>query len=107
MPTIPRRSIRIGWVDAFPGLIKRRLRVSQTLSYGMMDRSYSQYYRHSGKVTIHGLLVAAIVGLPAAVLLGIAYGYADIYCPIIYLNILLTLGFGAGIAWICGRIMMW
>jgi hypothetical protein len=82
----------------------REVHVSQTLSYGLMGRGY-QYYQHSGKVTAHGILLAAAIGLPAAVLMGIAYAYADLYSPIVYLNILLAIGFGVGIAWVCGKIL--
>src|SRR5262245_17475610 len=58
----------------------------------------TQYYKHSGKIPIHSVLLGLSAGLVASAILAIAYAYADLYIPIVYLNILLCLGFGAGVS---------
>src|SRR4051812_20328918 len=80
----------------------------QLLSYGLGgSRAYGQYYQHSGAVTFLGPLLGFAAGIPAAILLGVAYAYADAYIPIIYLNLLLALAFGAGVAFVPAWVMRW
>lgn len=54
-------------------------------------------YRHSGKTPLAGLTLATLAGLATAIVLGVAYSYAIVYCPIVYVNILLTLLYGCAI----------
>src|SRR5579871_968818 len=54
----------------------------------------AHYYRHSGIVPLGGLVQTLFAGLGAAISLGIAYSFAMVYIPIIYLNFLGTAGFG-------------
>ncbi|HKD37572.1 MAG TPA: hypothetical protein VKB78_12255 [Pirellulales bacterium] len=54
-------------------------------------------YIHSGKAPLTGLMMAMLTGLATAVVLGVAYAFAVVYIPIVYLNMLLTMGFGAAI----------
>jgi hypothetical protein len=55
----------------------------------------SQFYQHSGTVPIGGAIRTAIEGSAAATFMAIIYSYAINYIPFVYLNIALTLGFGA------------
>jgi hypothetical protein len=61
-------------------------------------------YIHSGKAPLTGLLLAMFAGLATAVVLGVAYAFAVVYIPIIYLNMLLTMGFGAAIGGAVGYV---
>jgi hypothetical protein len=53
-----------------------------------------RYYRHSGAVPPTGILLAAILGTPTALILGALYGYGVYHIPYIYLNLFLTLALG-------------
>ena len=52
-------------------------------------------YRHSGKFGVHALLLAPLAGVLVGWPLGFAYAYLIKWIPFVYLNILLTLGYGA------------
>src|SRR5262245_9679954 len=54
----------------------------------------ANFYRHSGIVPIGGLIQTIFAGLGSAISIAIAYSYAMVYIPIIYLNFLGTAGFG-------------
>lgn len=58
------------------------------------------YYRHSGKFGITALPAMMIVGAMVAVVLGLIYGIAVLYIPIIFLNVLLTVGLGFAVGWV-------
>ncbi len=62
-----------------------------------------QFYRHSGRCGMWGVPVAAGVGVVTALVLGAVYAYGTNWIPFIYLNALLTVGFGlavgAAVAW--------
>jgi hypothetical protein len=60
-------------------------------------------YRHSGKTPLAGLTLATLAGLATAIVLGVAYSYAIVYCPIVYLNALLTFLYGCAI----GVVVSW
>ncbi len=55
------------------------------------------FYRHSDTAPPMGLLLAAAMGLIAGIVGAFAYAYLEVWIPIVYLNILLTTGFGAGV----------
>ncbi len=57
------------------------------------------YYEHSRKNTVSGQMLATLYGVSAAIVGGAIYSFATVYCPIIYVNLLLTLGFGFAIGW--------
>jgi hypothetical protein len=61
----------------------------------LMPPTIFQKYRHSGKFGAHGpllyLLVAGAVGFP----LGLIYAYATTWLPFVYMNFLITVGYGA------------
>jgi hypothetical protein len=78
------------------------------LTYGYEgDRQYGLLYRHSGRVTLRGTLLAAVAGLAAAVASGVIYAYADLYIPLVYLNIALCMGFGAAVGGLAALVMRW
>jgi len=82
--------------------------MSQSLTYGFHgDRAYAQYYKHTGKVTLLGIVAGVACGIAAAPLLAWVYAYADSYIPIVYLNMALVVGFGAGIALAVAGPMRW
>lgn len=53
-----------------------------------------RFYRPPGDVGIASLIVIVPLGLLAAAILALIYGFATYYIPFIYLNFLLTIGFG-------------
>lgn len=59
-----------------------------------MSSNVHSFYAHSGKFGLHGPLLAIILGAIAAYPLGIAYSYLSKWIPFIYLNCLITLGYG-------------
>jgi hypothetical protein len=56
------------------------------------------YYQPSNRITIGGIFLFVLLGAVAAVLLAFAYVYASWYIPFIYINVVLTLAFGAFLA---------
>jgi len=54
----------------------------------------AQFYRHSGIVPLRGLVQTLFAGAGTAISLGIAYSYASVYIPFVYVHILLTGVFG-------------
>lgn len=59
-----------------------------------MDRDVL-YYKPSGKTGMLATVQTAIAGFLGAIVLGGIYGYFIHYCPLIYINFLITIGFGA------------
>lgn len=55
------------------------------------------YYRRSGRMGAMGLPLMLALGVGTGVLLGIPYGYAVHYCPLIYITFLITGAFGGAI----------
>ncbi|MEM6883447.1 MAG: hypothetical protein AAF571_00340 [Verrucomicrobiota bacterium] len=60
----------------------------------MMQFQPQALYQHSGKFTLKGLMAMAVSGLIAGVICGTLYALAIRYIPFIYLNFLVTFGFG-------------
>jgi hypothetical protein len=62
-----------------------------------------QFYRHSGAMPLTGIPIVVIAGAISACVLGFAYSFATVFCPIVYVNFLLTallgLGIGYAVAW--------
>ena len=56
-----------------------------------------QTYKHSGRVPVAGLLWSLMLGGATAAVLGVVYAYATNYIPLVYINFLLTIAFGAAI----------
>src|SRR5262245_29920533 len=52
-------------------------------------------YRHSGKFGAHGPLLNVLATAAVAFPLGLVYAYATTWLPFVYLNFLITVGYGA------------
>ena len=57
----------------------------------------SNYYKHSGKIAPNSILFLLVSCLVIFPLMAIAYTYLIWYIPIIYINIVVTAGFGFGV----------
>lgn len=62
------------------------------------------YYKSSGKFSAHGLVLMLVGGIVSALIAGVVYGVVTWYMPIIYVNVLLTLGLGFGCGWLVLRL---
>jgi hypothetical protein len=63
----------------------------------------AQFYRHSGTAPLSGILRTLIMGISVATFLAIVYAFAIHYIPFVYLNLLMTFGFGAVVGWVVSR----
>ena len=61
-----------------------------------------KYYAHSGKFGLMGPIYMLVMGTVGSLVLSAVYGYAIYYIPFIYLNFLITLGFGACVGFLVG-----
>ena len=52
------------------------------------------HYQHSGAAPFGGILMALVIGLIAAAVLGAVYTYLIFYIPFVYINFFVTIGFG-------------
>jgi len=59
-----------------------------------MNSNCHAFYSHSGKFGVHGPVFALAAGGIAAWPLGLAYAYLIKWIPFIYLNFLITAGYG-------------
>jgi len=64
-------------------------------------------YSHSGAVPVIGGLLTVAAGILAAAILAPIYAYSFHYIPIIYLNLFITLAFGAGIGFAVAQAARW
>ncbi len=64
------------------------------------------YYRHSGRFTPAAVLFTLLIGLAVAALGGALYGVIVYYMPIVYINVLLTIGLGVGLGMFVGKLAM-
>jgi hypothetical protein len=60
-------------------------------------------FRYSGKMGASPLAIA-VVTIPAVFILSLIYGHINVYNPLIYVNFLMTMGYGYLIAWIIGKV---
>jgi phage FluMu protein Com len=65
------------------------------------------YYTPSGEVPLLGALGALGGGLLGGIVLAFVYSYLVYYIPIVYLNVLCTLGYAAGLGFGAALIMRW
>lgn len=63
----------------------------------------SNFYRHSGKAPILGLILLGAAGFISIPILGLLYGYLDFYIPIVYLTILLVFGYVFAIGFVLSK----
>jgi len=52
------------------------------------------YYKHSGTVGSTGPILMTVLGILTGLIGGVIYGFAMQYCPLIYLNAIIMIGFG-------------
>jgi len=64
-------------------------------------------YSHSGWAPPHGVFATLFAGMAAAVPFGFIYAYSFRYIPYPYLNIVITLAFGAGLGFIVAKTAEW
>ena len=69
-----------------------------------MSETY-QVYRHSGKFGLSGILLALAVAGAVGFPLGFVYAYAIKWIPFIYLNVLLTAGYGFVLGFVTAQVM--
>jgi hypothetical protein len=60
----------------------------------------AQYYKKSGRVSLPAFLAALIFGGLTAIVLGVVYAYAAFYNPVIYIQFIGTLLFGALVGYV-------
>src|SRR5215467_4224597 len=65
------------------------------------------YYKHSGRFSIGGLAIGALIGCAGAVILGYAYGRGSILIDDERFAFLATIAFGAGIGVCTGFGLIW
>lgn len=61
-----------------------------------------EFYRHSGAVTLGGLIGATVAGVATAGVLGVVYAFLIVWIPLVFLNFLLTIGFGGILGFVVG-----
>ncbi len=60
-----------------------------------LGKTVAETYRSSGRVPISGLILAFVILLPAAILLGVMYSGAVVWIPFVKLRGLITLVYGS------------
>lgn len=70
-----------------------------------MSTEKFEVYRHSGKFGIHGPVMALGAALVLAYPLGFAYSYLLKWIPFVYVNFLLTAGYGFGFGLLGGMLL--
>ncbi|HTK95452.1 MAG TPA: hypothetical protein VL382_07410 [Terriglobales bacterium] len=63
------------------------------------------YYKHSGKFGMGGVLYALVVGSVVACVGAFVYAYLVLYLPFVYINALVTAGFGAGTGFVIATLL--
>ena len=61
------------------------------------------YYRPSGTVPVSGAVLTFLKSVVVGVILGAVYAFVNYHNPIVYLNVLLNLGFGYALGWLVAR----
>lgn len=63
------------------------------------------YYRHSGKYSIGGAIYALVVGSVIMCFCAFLYAYIIVYVPLVYVNALVTAGFGVLVGFTCATLL--
>ena len=70
-----------------------------------MLQEQGEFYTHSGKITTSCIIgIASAIG--AAMVLGIIYAYATFYIPLIYINVVITIGCGFVLGYAIAKLML-
>jgi len=83
--------------------LKPHVATLHAISIGTMNTQTYSLYKHSGKFGIHGPLLAVLAALVLGYPLGILYAYLIKWIPFIYLNFIITVGYGL----IFGLLVSW
>ncbi|MGB0523801.1 MAG: hypothetical protein ACPGJS_12615 [Flammeovirgaceae bacterium] len=67
----------------------------------------SLYYTESGALGSTGPLLLGGMAFLGSLVLGAIYAYATFYIPLIYLNFLLTIGYGTAMGFLMGKAALW
>jgi hypothetical protein len=62
------------------------------------------YYKHSGDITMGGLLNGMATGVVVALVLSIPFAYINVYIPFVYLTILATVGYAGVTGWLSAKV---
>ncbi len=60
----------------------------------------AKYYKKSGRVSLPAFVAALVLGGGAGIVLAAGYAYAALYNPIIYIQFIITIIFGALVGWV-------
>jgi hypothetical protein len=63
------------------------------------------YYEHSGKYSIGGAIYALVVGSVIMCFCAFLYAYIILYCPLVYINAIVVLGFGVLVGYTCAALL--
>jgi len=70
-----------------------------------MESQKFEAYRHSGKYSMKGPVLAVLLSAVAALALGLLYTKLMQWIPLIYFNFLLTAGYGFAFGWVIAKIL--
>jgi len=62
----------------------------------------ANYYKRSGALSFSGLIIMGLLAVPTALILGVAYGLAVYFVPLVKISFLITLAAGAAIGFALG-----
>lgn len=63
----------------------------------------ANFYRHSGKAPILGLILMGVAGFVVTPILGLIYGYLLRYIPLIYINFFIVLGYAYAVSFVISK----
>ena len=63
------------------------------------------YYKSSGEVTVAGLAAGLLGGLLVALVLAFLYSYLITYSPLVYVNVLATIGYACALGFVVGWLL--
>ena len=63
------------------------------------------YYKHSGKFSVGGAIYALVLGSVVLCFCAFFYAYLILYLPFVYINALITVGFGCLVGFTCATLL--
>lgn len=79
--------------------------MASTTAPAYLHATESKYYRHSGSITVNGVMLGLGTVLAGGALLAVAYAYLLQFVPYVKLRFLLPLAFGAGLGFFPAVVM--